>query len=191
MTGNHMYLERKMARWGIAVFMGISAIGLGAFPMHVSAQTSGGIGFVNTELVLRQTPGYQEADSTLAAERAVYQAEATALQARLDSAMAAFDQQQLVLSPQAREEKVGELRALNDRIQARMEELTNQDMERQRELVSPLEARIQTVIDGIRAERNLSVIFDVANPNSTIISADMTLDLTALVISRLQAAATP
>ena len=80
-----MYLERKMARWGIAVFMGILAIGLGAFPMHVSAQTSGGIGLVNTELVLRQTPGYQEADSTLAAERAVYQAEATALQARLDS----------------------------------------------------------------------------------------------------------
>ena len=105
--------------------------------------------------------------------------------------MAAFDQQQLVLSPQAREEKVTELRALNDRIQARMEELTNQDMERQRELVTPLEARIQTVIDGIRAERNLAVIFDVANPNTTIISADMTLDLTALVISRLQAAETP
>ncbi len=186
-----MYLERKMARWGIAVFMGILAIGLGATPMNVSAQSTGGIGFVNTELILRQTPGYEQADSTLAAERAQYQAEANALQGQLDSAMAAFDQQQLVLSPQAREEKVTELRALNERIQGRMEELNNQDMERQRELVSPLEARIQTVIDGIRAERNLAVVFDVANPNTTIISADMTLDLTALVISRLQAAGTP
>ena len=103
--------------------------------------------------------------------------------------MAAFDQQQLVLSPQAREEKVTELRGLNDRVQARMQELQNQDLERQRELVAPLEQRIQAVIDGLRAERNLSIVFDVANPNSTIISADPSLDLTPLVISRLQAAA--
>jgi len=162
-----------------------------ANPVDVNAQTSGGIGFVNTEQILRQTPGYEAADSTLSAERAVFQSEADALQAQLDSAAAAFDQQQLVLSPQAREEKVNELRDLSDRVQARLQELRNQDMERQRELVTPLEARIQTVIDGVRAERNLAVIFDVANPNTTIISVDMTLDLTALVISRLQAAATP
>ena len=180
-----------MARWGIAITMGLVAAGLGATPVEVCAQAGGGIGFVNTEQILRQTPGYGDADSTLTAERAGFQAEATSLQAQLDSAMGAFDQQQLVLSPQAREEKVTELRELNDRIQARLQELQNQDMERQRELVTPLEARIQTVIDGVRAERNLAIIFDVANPNSTIISADMSLDLTALVVSRLQAAGTP
>jgi outer membrane protein len=180
-----------MARWVIAVFFGVVAIGFVATPIDVSAQATGGIGFVNTELILRQTPGYDLADSTLAAERAVFQAEANSLQEQLDSAMAAFDQQQLVLSPQAREEKVNELRQLNERIQGRLQELQNQDLERQRELVTPLENRIQTVIDGIRAERNLAAIFDVANPNTTIISADMGLDLTALVISRLQAAETP
>jgi outer membrane protein len=186
-----MYLERKMARWGNVFTMGLVAAALGLSPADADAQTSGSIGFVNTEQILRQTPGYEAADSILAAERTVFQSEATSLQAQLDSAMGAFDQQQLVLSPQAREEKVAELRALNDRIQARLQELQNQDLERQRELVTPLEARIQTVIDGIRAERNLAIIFDVANPNSTIVSADMTMDLTALVISRLQAAETP
>jgi outer membrane protein len=180
-----------MARLGNAITMVLVAAGLGVTPVDADAQTSGGIGFVNTEDILRQTPGYEAADSTLSAERAVFQQEANALQAQLDSAMAAFDQQQLVLSPQAREERLTELRALNDRIQARLQELQNQDQERQRELVTPLEARIQTVIDGVRAERNLAIGFDVANPNSTIISADMTLDLTALVISRLQAAGTP
>jgi hypothetical protein len=35
------------------------------------------------------------------------------------------------------------------------------------------------------------MIFDAANPNSAIISADPALDLTALVVSRLQAAVTP
>jgi hypothetical protein len=48
-----------------------------------------------------------------------------------------------------------------------------------------------TVIDGVRAERNIAVVFDVANPNSTIISADPAMDLTTLVISRLQAAGAP
>ena len=114
-----MYLERTMARWGILLTMGLVVTGLGSIPVDTCAQVSGGIGFVNTEQILRQTPGYDEADSTLAAERAVYQQEANSLQQQLDSAMAAFDQQQLVLSPQAREEKVTELRDLNDRIQQR------------------------------------------------------------------------
>jgi Skp family chaperone for outer membrane proteins len=149
------------------------------------------VAFVNTDMILRQTPGYEAADSTHAAERRVSQQEANRLQQQLDSAMTAFDQQQLVLSPQAREEKVNELRALNDRVQSRLQELQNQDLERQRELVAPLESRIQAVIDGIRAERNLAMIFDAANPNSAIISADPTLDLTSLVISRLQNPETP
>ena len=144
------------------------------------------IGFVNTDLILRQTPGYDAVDSTLSAEGAVFQQEAEGLQAQLDSASAAFDQQQLMLNPQAREERLDDLRALNDRIQTRMQEMQNQILARQRELVTPLEQRIQTVIDGVRAERNLAVIFDVANPNSTIVSADPSLDLTTLVISRLQ-----
>jgi Skp family chaperone for outer membrane proteins len=180
-----------MARWGIVVTLGFVAVGICASPRDAMAQTGGGIAFVNTETILRGTPGYEAADSTLAAERAVYQREATVLQSQLDSAMTAFDQQQLVLSPQAREEKMTELRGLNDRIQARMEELRNQDLARSRELVTPLEARIQAVIDGIRAERNVAMIFDAANPNAAIISADPLLDLTALVISRLQAAGTP
>lgn len=180
-----------MVRWAIAVTLGLVVVWMGALPAKANAQTGARVAFVNTELILRQTPGYGAADSTLAAERRVYQQEANRLQAQLDSAMTAFDQQQLVLSPQAREEKVNELRALNDRVQSRLEELRNQDLERQRELVAPLETRIQAVIDGLRAERNLAMIFDAANPNSAIISADPTLDLTALVISRLQDAGTP
>ncbi len=64
-------------------------------------------------------------------------------------------------------------------------------LERQRELIAPLAQRMLTVIDGVRAERNIAVVFDVANPNSTIISADPAMDLTTLVISRLQAAGAP
>ncbi len=180
-----------MVRWGIAATAVLVGAGLGMNPTHADAQGTSSIGFVNTETILRQTPGYDAADSTLAAERAVYQLEANTLQAQLDSAMAAFDQQQLVLSPVAREEKVTELRDLNDQIQTRLQEMQDQVLERQRELIAPLEQRIQSVIDGVRAERNISIVFDIANPNSSIIAADPAADLTTLVISRLQAAGAP
>lgn len=177
-----------MARWELLVASSLVAVGIVASPGTAAGQAAGQVGYVNTTTVLQQTPGYETVDSTLAAERGGFQQEADALQAQLDSAMAAFDQQQLVLSPQAREEKVTELRELNDRVQGRLQEMQNQMLERQRELVAPLEQRIQAVIDGIRAERNLAVVFDVANPNSTIISADPALDMTPIVVERLRAA---
>ena len=177
-----------MARWGSVVFLGLVFFGIGASPADGSAQTAGQVGYVNTTTVLQQTPGFGVADSTLAAERAVFQQEADELRSQLDSAMAAFDQQELVLSPQVREERLDGLQTLNTRVQARLQEMQNQVLERQQELIAPLEQRIQTVIDGIRAERGLALVFDVSNPNSTIVSVDPSMDLTALVISRLQGA---
>ena len=174
-----------MTRWGSAVTLGLVVVGISAYPACGSAQTVGQVGFVNTTTVLLQTPGYNAADSTITTVRAGFQQEANVLQSQLDSAMTAFEQQELMLNPLAREEKVTELRELNDRIQARLQAMQDQVLERQRELVAPLEQRIQTVIDGIRAERNLAIVFDVANPNSSIISADPALDLTSLVISCL------
>ena len=97
------------------------------------------------------------------------------------------DQQQVVLSPTARQEKQAELQGLQEQIQSRAAELQTRSGERQRELLAPLELRVQAVIDGIRAERNLAVIFDVASQSSPIISADTGLDLTDTVVQRLQA----
>lgn len=175
-----------MDRWGSLVPLALVLIGIGVGPSAAGAQTAAQIGFVNTTQALQETPGFDVVDSTLAAERAAFQQEAEGLQSQLDSAMTAFDQQQLVLSPVAREERATELRDLNDRFQTRLQEMQNQMLERQRELLAPLEERMLTVVDGIRAERGLAVVFDIANPNTTIIAADPALDLTPLVISRLQ-----
>lgn len=180
-----------MARWGIAASIGFVIAGIGVCPAGSAAQTVGQIGFVNTSVILRQTPGYDTADSTITAMRAGFQQEADGLQAQLASAMTDLDQQQLTLNEQAREDQLDSLQALNDGIQARLQEMQNQVLERQRELLAPLEQRIGAVIDGVRAERGMAVIFDAANPNTGILSADPSLDLTALVISRLQGTETP
>jgi len=77
---------------------------------------------------------------------------------------------------------------MSEQAQAREQQLQTRAAERQRELMAPLQTRIQTVLDGVRAERNLAIIFDVANPQTGIVSADPTLDLTELVVSRVQGA---
>jgi len=179
-----------MAHWGIVVTLGLVVVGVGASPADGSAQTVGQVGYVNTATILQQTPGYDAADSTITAMRAGFQQEADELQSQLAAAFTTLDQQQLMLNPQAREEQLDSLQGLNDQIQARLQEMQTQVLERQRELLAPLEQRIQAVIDGVRAERGLAVVLDVANPNSATISADPSLDLTALVISRLQGAET-
>jgi Skp family chaperone for outer membrane proteins len=92
------------------------------------------------------------------------------------------------LSPSARTAKQQEIRETQQRLQQRYAELQTRASERERELVAPLEERVKGIIEGIRAERNLAFVFDVGAPGNNIVAADRTLDLTPLVIQRLQSA---
>lgn len=145
------------------------------------------IGFVNTQLILKDTPGFAQAESLFTREVETLRTEAARLQTTLDSAAAAFTRDQVLLSPSAREAKRKELETQQQQLEARMSELRDRANSRQEELLNPITARIQTVIDGLRAEGNYAMIFDIATLGSGIISADRSLDLTQTVIQRLQA----
>lgn len=175
----------------IAGFMGLVAIGICMYPASIDAQTEGRIAYVNTTAILQQTPGFDAADSTITALRIDFQQEADSLQAQLAAAVAGGEQQQLLLNPETGQAQFDSLQGLNDQIQARLEDMQNQVLVRQRELLAPLELRIRTVIDGIRAERGLAVVFDISNPNFALLSAGPSLDLTDFVISRLQGSGSP
>ena len=59
-------------------------------------------------------------------------------------------------------------------------------VKRERELLEPIQSRINSVIEGIRAAGGYAIIFDVSAPNSGIVTADRTLDLTAKVLQQLK-----
>jgi outer membrane protein len=143
-------------------------------------------GWVNSQLIIRQVPGYAAAESTLNAEIATFREEVQRMQTGLDSMIRAFDQQQIALSPTSRQAKQREIQEMQQRLEARYNELQTQASTRERELVSPLEERVKGVIEGVRAERNLLFIFDVGAPGNNIVAADRALDLTAVVVQRLQ-----
>jgi Skp family chaperone for outer membrane proteins len=169
-----MKLERRtMTRLGMVAVGVLSIVGVAALPSS-PAQDVPKLAIVASEIILRQTPGYAQAESTFTADLASWRQEVEALQRQLDSAATAFDQQSVVLSPTARQTKTDELRQLQQRAE-----------QRRQELVGPLEERIQTVIDGLRAERNLTLVFDVSAPGNNIVSADPVIDLTTTVVRRL------
>lgn len=145
------------------------------------------LAFVNVRAVLEQTPGYAKAESVFTKEVEGYRAEVGKLQAALDSASADFEQSSVLLSPTARAAKRKELEDQARKVETRTNEVRDRAAQRERELLDPIQSRVSQVIDGIRAEGNYAIIFDVSTQGSGIISADKALDLTAKVIQRLQA----
>ena len=145
------------------------------------------IAFINSQAVLKAAPGFAQAESLFTREVEGFRAEATRLQATLDSAATAFNRDGVMLSPSAREAKRKELETQQQQMEQRVAELRDRGVQRERELLDPITTRIQTVIDGLRAEGNYSMIFDISVAGTGIVSADRSLDLTETVIRRLQA----
>lgn len=78
-----------------------------------------------------------------------------------------------------------------DALEKRQQDIQTKAQDRRTQLVSPIESRITAVIEGIRAENNCAMIFDVAVDGNAILAADKSLDLTAKVIERLRGATAP
>ncbi len=158
-------------------------------PSTTDAEGSGAtrIGFVNIQAILKATPGYAKAESTFAKELDGYRTEVQKLQAGLDSAAQDFEAQSAVLSPSQRTQRRKDLEAQQEQLQQRTQELQQKAATRERELLDPIQARVNSVIEGIRAAGNYAIIFDVSAPGNGIVTGDKSLDLTQRVLQQLQA----
>jgi outer membrane protein len=146
------------------------------------------IAYVNLQEVLRRTPGYVAAESTYRKIVTGYQGELQRLQQQLDSAVQAFDQQSIALSPAARQAKQKDLQAMQQRMVQRQQALQDSAQAKEDELMEPLRSRINSIIQGIRAEQNYSFIIDADAGGGFLLAADPALNITARVLQRLSQA---
>jgi len=144
------------------------------------------IAFINSQEILLSAPGAEAAQQAFDAEMAGYQSEIQQLETELQNLETSLQQQQLTLSPEARASREQQLQTKFQEYQARTTQLQEVANQRRAALIQPVMDNITAVIETIREEGAYSVIFDVAA--GSIISADEELDLTAEVITRLQAA---
>ena len=175
----------KLAVVGAGVsLIAMSLAGAGS----LAAQQAGSkVAYVNTQAVLKQTPGYVKAESTFTKELETYRVEVQKLQATLDSAASDFDQQSVMLSPTQRAAKRKDLQAQQQKLEQRTQDLQQRAATRERELLDPIQSKVNSVIEGVRAAGNYAIIFDVSAPNNGIVTADKSIDLTQRVIQQLKA----
>jgi Skp family chaperone for outer membrane proteins len=144
------------------------------------------LAFISSRTILDSTPGYAAAESTFYREFQGMRDEVQKLQQQLDSAVQAFDQASIALSPAAKDARRRELQTMQDRMTQRSSELDSRARARNQELLGPFQARINTIIQGIRAEGNYAFIFDGDAQGTGIVAADPALNLTSKVIGRLR-----
>ena len=134
--------------------------------------------FVNTQAILPQVPGAREAQETWQGELQQYNAEVARLRTEVDSLMAAYRQQEAMLSTAAREERQQEIIDKQQQLQERAAELEQRAGQRQQELLAPILDQVGQVIEQVRQERDYG---------SGVVAADPTLDITALVLEKIRA----
>src|SRR4051812_8354038 len=145
------------------------------------------VAYINLQSVVQQDPGYAVAESTFRKEMDGLQKNIEKLQQQFDSSMNEYNKQAVVLSPSAKQAKEKQLQTMQQSLQQKAGDFQSQAQKREQELIGPIEDRVRGVIEGIRAERNLSIIFDAGSQTSNIIAADRTLNITDQVIQRLKA----
>jgi outer membrane protein len=165
----------------------LPALTILALAPSARAQTTIRIGYIDSQQILNEDPAAQQAQAQFETDLANYRAEVDQIGQELQGLIDRYDQQQSMLSEEAKSNRQEEIRLKQTEYQQRISELEQQAGARQAELVQPVMERINAVIEDIRADGGYSMIFDVAAQG--IIAADPALDLTAEVVRRLQAGA--
>lgn len=147
--------------------------------------------YVNTQAILQEAPGAEQARQTWASELKEYRAEVEQLRAEIDSLRSSLSQQQEMLSDEAAARRQQAIQQKQQELARRVQELEQQAARRQQELLNPILQKVQTVLREIREEQGYTMVFDASAAG--VLAADPRLDITDLVIQRLQgqAAAPP
>jgi len=139
--------------------------------------------FVNTGAILPVAPGADAAQAQFQTELEGYQSELAALATELDSLVARYRRQEAMLDPAAKEQRQQEILDKQQAAQSRQFQLEQQSETRRGELLKPILDNVREIIEQIRAEREYSIVFDIAE--SGVIAADPELDITGAVLARL------
>ena len=142
--------------------------------------------YVNVQEIVQNAPGSNEARATFEQELTDYRQELADRSTAIDSMVADYQRQEVMLSPQAKADKQQEILNKQQELQNRNTELNAQAEQRQQELLQPIFERVNVVIEQVRAENGYHMVIDVAGAG--IVAADTRLDITPVVNQRVQAA---
>lgn len=144
------------------------------------------VAYVDSEEIIRQAPGYQEAseafNQTAAGWRDTLQEKREELERLFDE----YRKQEVILSPEKKAEKQQEIQQLQTEAQQYFESKfgpEGQAAERQAQLMQPIVESVNRVIEEVRREQGYALIFDLTD--GALVAGDPTLNITDEVVQRL------
>lgn len=172
---------RRHDRWALACLLG-AILGAGAARADVK------IGYVNSEKILDQSTEAKAALDGFARDVEGWNQEAQQRRRDLDDLTRELGQQTPMLSDDKRREKEGDLQRKLTEYDQFVQSIWGPNglvVRRNEEVLRPVVAKIQTILEKIGGEEGFDIILDAADGN--ILYADRELDLTQQVIDRLNA----
>jgi outer membrane protein len=145
------------------------------------------IGYVRTQAILSEAPGRADVEAALEKEFRRLSDSSQKIQADFQKQVEAFQKAAPGMQPKAREARDSTLAARGVQVQIEVQSLERAFEEKRRDFMQPLSAQIRLVLDDLRREEGLALLFDAdAAGGGLIVSSDKNLDFTDRVITKLR-----
>ncbi|MGH7468135.1 MAG: OmpH family outer membrane protein [Longimicrobiales bacterium] len=154
-------------------------------PPPAPAANAAKIAYVNSERLTQESPGATEAQTTIRREMDKYRAEFALADDSVKNMITAYQQQQVMLSPDAKKRQEDAIRAKSTALEQRRTQAEQTLNQRSETLLKPIMDRINKALEDVRKENGYALVFNVSA--GAIVAADTTLDLTTKVLQKLRA----
>jgi len=144
------------------------------------------VGFINSEAILQQAPGYAAAIQQFQTELQQMQESFAPRTAELEQMITDYETQVNALSDTAKAMREQAIMQKQAQVQQEAGQMEAQAQQRQAQLMQPVMDRVSEAIEAVRVDGGYSMIFDVAAGG--LVAADPALDLTDAVVAQLNAA---
>jgi len=157
-----------------------------SFPWRSSGAAK--IGYVRSDVVSQQYADYQDADRTLNADNQKWLDQATEMERTIATKERELDEIRLILTEDRLRALEAELVQLRKDMQSfRANTWYNENstyVKRRKELMSPIDARVNDAIYRVCEEQELDIVFDTVAGN--VVYAKPGMDITELVLAELK-----
>ena len=173
-------MKSKLAVLSFATLVGVAGGAVSALAQEVK------IGYIDSIKIFAENKETQDAERVYRQDVQQWEAQKQRMEQELARMGEELNAQSPMLSEEKKAERRLEMQRKMDEYKRFMEETFGDNglaAKRNKELTQPIVDKINKIIEAIAIEQKYSMVFDVANAN--IVYADKKLDMTDLVLTRL------
>jgi outer membrane protein len=160
-------------------------LGLGAAAAPAAAQAPMKVGYVDVAQVMEQVPGRADAQAAFEKEAQGIRAEMQRMSDSLQTAVQAYQKEQAALTAAVRQTRERALQERQQSYQQRAQALQERGAQKEQELAGQFETLVRDAINDVRTSEGYTMIL-AFGPNSALLSADKSMDITDRVLTRLR-----